>query len=156
MMPLNVRWYYDEMCDAVVVVTTTTTYTLLHCGYLNNLAGAPPILAPADLPKFSAASPSLVKSRVHALDRAHPETWTLTKVHSSTRVTAYVSLSATPRAHGSKGADHRYKLVKFSYPSSKTLPSIIYIRVESIGENIHNSQPRFSMKSWAHTCFQST
>ena len=49
-MPLNVRWYYDEMHDAVVVVTTTTTYTLLHCGRLNNMAKVPLVPTPTYLP----------------------------------------------------------------------------------------------------------
>ena len=61
-MPPTVRWYYDEMCDAIVVVTTTTTYMLLHMSRLNNLAEVPSIPAPTNLPKFlqpPLASPGL-------------------------------------------------------------------------------------------------
>ena len=51
-MPPTVRWYYDRVRDAIVVMTTTMTYTLLHVGRINNLAKVPLIPALADLLEF--------------------------------------------------------------------------------------------------------
>ena len=52
MMPSTVRWYYNGVCDVVVVTTTTMTYMLLHMGHLNNLAEVSPVLAPTNLLEF--------------------------------------------------------------------------------------------------------
>ena len=51
-MPPNVEWSYDGVCDTVVVATTTITYMLLYMGHLNNIAEVPCALIIANLPEF--------------------------------------------------------------------------------------------------------
>ena len=60
-MPPTLEWYYDGVCDIIVVMTTTKAYTLLHLGRLVTAAEVPPTLVPVALSEFLQPPPALVE-----------------------------------------------------------------------------------------------